>query len=361
MSNTSAGRFAKPEVQAVAAYHLEPKDTPIKLNQNENPFGFPDDLKAEVFRRVMARDWARYPDFHLREITQRLADHAGVPHDWVLVGNGSNELLQMTLLAVAGRGDHVIIPLPTFTVYKLQATVMGATVHTPLLDPAQDFALPVDSIIDLAQETQARAVVVCTPNNPTGTAYAEADLRRIIEGAPGLVLLDEAYREFNRQDLAPLLRDYDNVVLFRTFSKALAMAGLRVGYCVGRPAMIAEIGKVKLPYAMNILSETATLVALDHPARFAPSIEASIAQRERLRDAFATLPGAHVYPSAANFLLVKFAGGAQPVFDHLLQQGILVRDVSHYPGLQNHLRISVGTPAENDALLASLSLLPVSH
>ena len=352
---TDPGRFAKPEVRAVSAYHLEPRDTPIKLNQNENAEGFPPALKEIIWRRIADRDWARYPDFHLREITQRLAGHAGVPEDWVLVGNGSNELLQMTLLTIVGRGDHIIVPLPTFTLYRLQATVMGATVHTPLMRPADQFAFPLSEVIDLAQRHEARAIVMCSPNNPTGTAYAEADIRRVIEATPGLVLLDEAYREFNRQDLSHLVRDYDNVVVFRTFSKALAMAGVRVGYCIARPQLAAEIGKVKLPYALSLLSEAVTLVSLDHPDLFAPTIDTAIQQRERLLAELPRLPGLTVYPSAANFVLVHVAQGSDRAFQRLLADGILVRDVSHYPGLADHLRLSVGTVAENDALLAALT------
>lgn len=355
--NHSPGRFAKPEVQAVGAYHLKAYITPIKLNQNENPFGFPADLKAEVWRRVSHMDWERYPEFYLSEIRQRLAEHAGVPEDCILVGNGSNELLQMTLLTVVGRGDHVIVPVPTFTLYKLQASVMGATVHTPLLPAENNFDLPVDAIIDTARTYNAKVIVVCTPNNPTGTAYNEAKIRQVIEGVDGLVLLDEAYREFNRQDYSHLLREYDNVIIFRTFSKALAMAGLRVGYCLARPEMVAEISKVRLPYALNILSETATLVALEHPEPFRRSIETTLTERARVMEALSQMPGVHPYPSAANFILTKFDQGAETVFDYLLGDGILVRDVSHYPGLKGHVRLSIGTPAENEALLTSLGRL----
>ena len=354
-----SNRFAKPEVQAVGAYHLRPHVTPIRLHMNENAAGFPDDLKAEVWRRVSQRDWARYPDFYLREITQRLADHAGVPYEWVMVGNGSNEILQMTLLTTVGRGDHVVVPLPTFTLYKLQATVMGATVHTPLMQPAANFALPIDEMVGLAQEHRAKAVVICTPNNPTGTAYSEAEIRQVAENVDALVMVDEAYREFHDQDLVHLVREYDNVILFRTFSKALAMAGVRVGYCVARPELIQEIMKVRLPYALNILSETTTLVALDHPDYFRETIQTARRERDRLVAALAELPGVHPYPSAANFILAHFEVGSPTVFQHLLADGILIRDVSSYPGLQDHLRISVGLPPENDAVLASLRRLLV--
>ena len=350
----TAARFAKPEVRGLSAYHLDPHTVRIKLNQNENADGFPDELKEEVWRRIHSLDWARYPDFHLTAITARLATHAGVPPEWILVGNGSNEVLQMTLLTTLGRGDSVVIPAPTFTLYKLQATAMGAAVHTLQLEPSENFALSAPAVIDLARRHAAKVVVVCSPNNPTGTQYATDTLREICENVDGFVLLDEAYREFCDQDLVPLLDAHDNIVLFRTFSKALAMAGLRVGYCIARPDLAREIGKVKLPYALNIVSEAVTLAALDRPDLFAPTIETARSERQRVSDALAALPGVHVYPSSANFVLARFDAGAENVFGDLLTHSILVRDVSHYPGLANHLRISVGTPAENDALLAAL-------
>ncbi|MFN8471294.1 MAG: histidinol-phosphate transaminase [Anaerolineae bacterium] len=351
----TAARFAKPEVRGLSAYHLDPHTVSIKLNQNENAAGFPDELKEEVWERIRGMDWARYPDFHLTAITQRLAAHAGVPPQWILVGNGSNEVLQMTLLTTVGRGDSVVIPVPTFTLYKLQSTAIGATVHTLQLQPDENFALAASDVIDLARRHAAKVVVVCSPNNPTGTRYAEDTLREICANVDGLVLLDEAYREFCDQDLVPLLDEHDNIVLFRTFSKALAMAGLRVGYCIARPDLAREIGKVKLPYALNIVSEAVTLAALDRPDLFEPTIAVARAERQRISDALAAMPGVHVYPSAANFVLACLDAGAGDVFDGLLAHSILVRDVSHYPGLANHLRISVGTPAENNALLAALN------
>ncbi|MFN8482169.1 MAG: histidinol-phosphate transaminase [Anaerolineae bacterium] len=351
---TTAARFARPEVRGLSAYHLDPHTVSIKLNQNENAAGFPDELKEAVWERIRDLDWARYPDFHLTAITQRLAAHAGVPPDWILVGNGSNEVLQMTLLTTVGRGDSVVIPVPTFTLYKLQATAMGAAVHTLQLQPDQDFALSAADVIDLARRHAAKVVVVCSPNNPTGARYGEDTLGEICANVDGLVLLDEAYREFCDQDLVPLLAEHDNIVLFRTFSKALAMAGLRVGYCIAPPALAREIGKVKLPYALNIVSEAVTLAALDRPDLFAPTIETARAERARVSAALGAMPGVRVYPSAANFVLARFDAGAAHVFDGLLAHSILVRDVSHYPGLANHLRISVGTPAENDALLTAL-------
>lgn len=347
--------YIKPEVRALTPYSLKLHEYEIKLNQNENPHGFPEELKEEVWRRLRQRDWARYPDFYLREITARLAAHAGVPPDWILAGNGSNELLQMTFLATLARGDKIVAPVPTFTLYRLQGVVMGATVIEPYL-PLGDFSLPVEQIITAIQDESPKLVVVCSPNNPTGNTHSVDTVRPIIEAASeGLVLLDEAYVEFSDQNYRPLLDEYANVALLRTFSKAWALAGARVGYMIARPNLIKQVGKVKLPYGLNIMSETTALVALENYSLLQEQVTQIVAAREELHAGLQQLPGVHPYPSETNFILCRFDRPTDEVFDACLGAGILIRDVSHYPSLAGHLRISVGTEAENTALLETLS------
>lgn len=348
-------QFVKPEVRGLTAYSLKRHSADIKLNQNENPLGFPDALKDEVWEHLRRRDWARYPDFYLRTVTQGVAELAGVPPDWVLVGNGSNELLQMALLATLTRGDRMVVPVPTFSLYRLQATAMGATVAEPALE-ALDFGLPVDEILALIRRDNPKVVVLCSPNNPTGNVHPEPAVRTIAGAlADGLLLLDEAYFEFSDQDFRPLLDDYGNMALLRTFSKAWGLAGARVGYMLARPELITQIAKIKLPYGLNILSETAALVALQHRNVVAEHVAQITAERDRVRDALGSLPGIHAYPSQANFILCRFEHPTGDVFDACLGAGILIRDVSHYPGLAGHLRMSVGTPAQNAALFHALS------
>ncbi len=346
----------KPEVLGLTPYTLQDHAYRYKLNQNENPFGFPNELKEAFWQRVRDRNWARYPDFHLRHVTERLADHAGVSPDMVLVGNGSNELIQVALMVTVSHGDTIVIPTPTFTLYALLATVLGATPQTVMLRDG-DFALPAAEIIAVAREKQARVVILCTPNNPTGNTHAEADIRRIIEACDGLVIVDEAYHEFCNQDLRSLLDDYENVVLLRTFSKAWGLAGARLGYLLGPPALVQEIAKAKLPYGLNIFSETAALVALDHREAMQEQVAEIGRQRDLLFGALSALEGAHPYPSQANFILTRFDRPSGEVFAACLENGVLVRDVSHYPGLAGHLRLSVGTAEENAILLASLEKL----
>lgn len=347
--------YVKPEVRALTPYSLKLHEYEIKLNQNENPFGFPKELKEEVWRRLRTRDWARYPDFYLREITERLAEHAGVPPDWVLVGNGSNELLQMTFLATLARGDTIVAPVPTFTLYRLQGVVMGATVVEPCLASGH-FDLPVEQITETIAAENPKLVVLCSPNNPTGNTHSVDSVRTAIDAASNsLILLDEAYVEFCDQDYGTLLDEYENIALLRTFSKAWALAGARVGYMIAHPQLIEQISKVKLPYGLNIFSEAVALVALEHRDLFARQVAHIVEQRNKLCTALSELPGVHVYPSQANFILCRFDKPTDAVFDACLGAGILIRDVSHYPMLDSHLRISVGTEEENEALVSALS------
>ncbi|HYN87316.1 MAG TPA: histidinol-phosphate transaminase [Ardenticatenaceae bacterium] len=353
-------KFIKPEVRALSAYTLRQYPYSHKLNQNENPLGYPEELKQKVWERVAKQDWARYPDFDLVEITEKLAAHNRVAPEQVLVGNGSNELIYVTLAVTVSRGDTVAIPVPTFSLYKLIARVMGADVHEVAMRREDNFALPIEELLTGTRDHPIRVLVVCTPNNPTGTAYPFEDLRQLASKSGALVIIDEAYREFAPgQDAARLLEEFGNVVILRTFSKAMAMGGLRVGYAIARPEVAREIHKAKLPYALNSFSEAAAIVALENLRPFEAEVEEIRVQRDWLYARLGEIDSLHVYPSAANFFLLRLERSTPAsVFHELLErEGLLVRDVSSYPGLQGHLRVSVGTAEQNRLLVETLRII----
>ncbi|MDR0310425.1 MAG: aminotransferase class I/II-fold pyridoxal phosphate-dependent enzyme, partial [Acidobacteriota bacterium] len=242
----------KKQVLNVPAYTLHVYEADVKLNQNENPFDFPADLKEEVFRRFRKYQWSRYPDFVPDSLRQALAKFTGWPHDGILVGNGSNELLQSVLMTLVDGGSTVAIPLPTFTVYKLLATVLGANIVDIPLDA--DMSYNVDAILAKALESRAEIIVINNPNNPTGSAINEAGLRRILTEYPGFVLLDEAYYEFGGYTGFDLLKDFPRLLITRTFSKAMGMASLRLGYLMAHPLLVEQVSKAKLPYNVNQFS-----------------------------------------------------------------------------------------------------------
>jgi histidinol-phosphate aminotransferase len=342
----------KPQVLKVPAYTLHAYEAGIKLNQNENPFDFPEDLKEEAFQRFRKRQWARYPDFVPDSLRLRLAEFAGWDKDGILVGNGSNELLQASLMVLVRERTEVAIPFPTFSVYRLIANVLGARIVDIPMNP--DMSYNVDMLISKSRESGAGVLIINNPNNPTGSAIKEQELERILVEFPGHVLLDEAYYEFYRYTGLGLLARYPRLIITRTFSKAMGMAGLRLGYLMAHPDLAAQISKAKLPYNVNQFSLTVAEVALENVDRFRPAIEMVLKEKERLGRELGALPGVQVYPSESNFFLIEVPMLPHTLFDNLYAQGILVRDVSSYPTLSKCLRISVGTPEENDALLSAM-------
>ena len=343
----------KPAVRALRAYSLSPHRASIKINQNENPWDAPAEIKDEVLRRFAARQWSRYPDFIPTGLHERLAKFAGWKTDGVIAGNGSNELIQAVLMVAVGPGKRVLISEPTFALYKQVATVLGGEVESVSLTP--ELAYDVPTLLRTVEEKQPDVTIICSPNNPTGCAIETTDLRRLLETARGLIVIDEAYHEFAGQSVVPLLNEHENLIVLRTFSKAMAFAALRVGYLLASPQLVTEIGKAVLPYNLNVFSQLAAEVALDqYPTLLGPTVGAIIAERERLYREVSKIRGLHPLGSEANFMIVKADTDPKQIFAELLKRDILVRDVSGYPMLKSYFRFNVGTPEENDRLLSAL-------
>jgi len=351
MQDLSQSDVIKPEVRGLSAYTLKHFKAEVKLDQNENPHELPADLKREVVDRVLRRPWGRYPEFIPANLIKTLADFTGWPGEGILVANGSNELIQASLTVTLGPGRRVAVPQPTFTLYKLMATALQADVSDILLHP-EDLTFDVDRLIEAAGVSDV--VVVCTPNNPTGMLLDNDALVAILKNAKGLVLVDEAYHEFSEQTALPLLPKHRNLVVLRTFSKAMAMAGLRFGYMMAHPEIAREIYKAKLPYNVNIFTLTAAQLVIERRSVLTEPISNLIRERDRLIAGLQKLTVVRVFPSQANFVLIKTARPARDLFDALYSQGVLVRDVSTYPLLDRCLRVSIGLPEENDRFLKAL-------
>lgn len=340
----------KPAVRQVQAYTLRHFDAPIKINQNENPFDMPEPVKEAVAKVMARKSWSRYPDFVPTELAQKLAGFSGWKTNGILVGNGSNELIQAILAVTVQPGTFVVLPQPTFTLYKLLTTIMGGDCREVLL--TDDLEFDVDRL--LQSSSHADLTIICSPNNPTGCLLDHEKLRQILKVTSGLVVLDEAYHEFSGQTVVPLLAEFENLIVLRTFSKAMAMAGLRVGYLLGVPEIVREIAKAKLPYNLNIFSMAAAQAAIEHFNLLKPQIELIIRERERVHAILREMGGVRVYPSQANFLALETDIHPAELFDLLYREGILVRDISKYPKLSRFLRISIGSPEENDKFLKCL-------
>jgi histidinol-phosphate aminotransferase len=343
----------KPAVRSQTGYSLASPPARRKLNQNESPYDFPDALKREVFEQARA-GWQRYPEFAPPDLLESLAEYYGWIPDGVLVGNGSNELIQAVLSVTLDSGDVVVAPSPTFSLYRLLTAVLGGRYVPVPLGPG--FAYDVDRLIEAAVREQARVIVLNSPNNPTGSALPNGAIERILAETSALVVCDEAYQDFGGPTALSLLARSSRVVVLRTFSKALGLAGLRFGLCLAHPAVAREIAKGKLPYNVNLVTLAAARTALRHASMLAERTAEVVATRQRFVDRLDKLPGLIVYPSAANFVLIRTQQlPAKELFIQLYEKhGILVRDVSASAELAECLRISIGTPEDMDAVIEAL-------
>jgi histidinol-phosphate aminotransferase len=344
----------KPRVRGLKAYALSPDRASVKINQNENPWDTPEAVKRETLRRMGARAWSRYPDFIPASLHEKLAAFAGWRADGVVAGNGSNELIQATLMVTVGEGRRVLISEPTFALYRQVATVLGGEVLSVPLDDNLKF--DVAALRAAIEREGPDVVVLCSPNNPTGCRIEHDELESLLAAARGIVVVDEAYFEFSGQTVVPLLERHANLAVFRTFSKAMGMAALRVGYLLASPELAREVSKAVLPYNLNAFSQTAAEVAVElYEEELRPTVRRIVEERGRLYEALRRVPGLAPVASHANFMVVRTAIEPKRVFRELLARDILVRDVSGYPMLKDYFRLSVGTPAENDKLLAALA------
>ena len=344
----------KPAVRALRAYTLSPHRASVKINQNENPWDAPAEIKEEVLRRFAARQWSRYPDFVPATLQEQLARFAEWKPDGVIAGNGSNELIQALLMVTVGPGKRVLISEPTFALYRQVATVLGGEVENVLL--TAELTYDIAALLSAIEEQQPDVTIICSPNNPTGCVIEAADLCRLLEASGGLVVIDEAYHEFARQTVVSLLDEYENLVVLRTFSKAMAFAALRIGYLLAAPELVSEIRKAVLPYNLNAFSQLAAEIAIEkYSALLGPTVDDIIEERERLYASISQIDGLVPVKSQGNFMVVKADRDPRQIFAQLLERDILVRDVSGYPMLKDYFRFSVGTPEENDRLLSALN------
>jgi histidinol-phosphate aminotransferase len=347
-------KLVRPEIQALKAYPVPDATGLIKLDAMENPYPWPEEMKQAWLATLHAVAINRYPDPQARRLRARLRAAFGVPADMaLLLGNGSDELIQIILLAVAKPGAVVLAPVPTFVMYEMIARFAGMQFRgVPL---AQDFSLDLPAMLKAIEAHHPAVIFLAYPNNPTGNLFARADVERILDAAPGLVVLDEAYHAFAGESFLDRLDRHDNLLVMRTLSKQ-GLAGLRLGLLAGPPAWLAELDKVRLPYNVNSLTQASAEFALAHLALLEEQAARIRADREQLLQALANLRGVYAWPSRTNFILFRVAGrAAGEVFAHLRARGVLIKNLDAAdPALAGCLRVTVGTPEENAAFLQAL-------
>jgi histidinol-phosphate aminotransferase len=334
-------------VAAMTAYTLDLREADVKLNQNESPFDVPRELKEKALSRALERPWNIYPDFENAALRQAIASYLGIQAEEVLVGNGSNELLAATIATFVGAGTPVVFPRPTFALYEKLIAIAGGFAIPIEFDPDSGL-LPLDAMLEGLSAHDGAVAIVCSPNNPTGGVLPPDGLDALL--ATGATILhDAAYSDFD----VVASQMATNLVTFRTFSKAFGLAALRIGWLSSTAENCREIRKVKLPYSLNAISEMVATLALENRAIRDRNVATIVAERERVMAAMRTIGGIEVFPTKANFVTFRTTS-ARRLFAGLLDRGILIRDVSSYPRLQNCLRVSIGSCEQNDAFLKAL-------
>lgn len=342
-------------VRDVHLYHVPlPEGITVKLNQNESPHDLPEALKARIAERLKTTSWNRYPSDYADPLREVMAERLGVRPDQVLFSNGSNDLINSVGLALIDPGTPVVLMEPMFSLYKKAVTLYGGRTVPVRCDAAfQHIAEP---FIEAATATGAPLVILTRPNSPTGQVVPIDEVERIAAEVPGFVLVDEAYQEFMDSPSAlDLLDAYPNVLIMRTFSKALGLAGLRLGYLVAHPEVLQEVMKVRLPFVINLLTEAAALEVLSDPGFIQDHLARIKQERGGLEGALRGIKGVHVVSSETNFLIFRTPLPSAELLHRLARQGVLIRDVGGYPGLDGFVRVSVGTSDENQAFLFALN------
>ncbi|MDN5330913.1 MAG: histidinol-phosphate aminotransferase [Tepidanaerobacteraceae bacterium] len=337
----------------------------IRLHANESPYDLPEDLKESIFDRVRKESFNYYYDPNCVELREALSAYLGVESDKIFVGSGADEIIYDIVLAFAGPGREVIVPVPSFPSYESFSMVSGARVIcVPLLlekDSAEYcWRLDVPKIKSHFKKDIPQVMFICYPNNPTGDYFEENDVLELINDFNGIVAIDEAYYEFGGKTFINRLSQIPNLVIIRTFSKVFSLAGLRIGYAVADESIVEEFYKVKPPYNVNLFSQIAAVEVLKHMDWVEEVKKKIIKAREELKNKLKELPGITVYPSSTNFLLCKFKVPRDLVYQKLLEKGILVRKPEGKE-VEDMLRFSVGTPEQNELLVNSLKDILKEH
>jgi histidinol-phosphate aminotransferase len=338
----------RPGLRELQPYEAPQLEVTARLNTNECPYPLPVGFREDLASAVRELALNRYPDREMPALRTRLAQANDHPVDGVWAANGSNEVLLQLLLAYGGPDRRAVVFEPTYSLHSRLARTIGTEVVAVALDEPWTIA---DRHVRGAIDGDPDVVFVCSPNNPTGTVRPASVVADLAERSRALVVVDEAYVEFGGDSVAGLVAERPNVVVVRTFSKAFALAGARIGYCLADPEVVEDLRRVRLPYHMSALTQAAGLVALAHRNDAERILDAIREQRDRILGA---LPGMGVgtFPSAANFVLFRPPHDAGAVWRGLLDRGVLVRDVRE--AVPNALRVTAGTPGEVDLFLSSI-------
>ena len=333
-------------------YHSPQVPVEVRLNTNESPFPPPPEFVKDLAASVGAAVYHRYPDRSYRRLRAALAELHGVAPDQIFCANGSNEVLQTLFLTYGGAGRSAAVFEPTYAMHSQIGLVTGTTMAVGQRD--DDFLLPIDEVRRVVREAHPSLTFVCSPNNPTGRVETKDMVHDVLAIAQGLTVVDEAYGQFASWSAVSLVADDVPLVVTRTYSKTWSMAGMRLGYLIGPAPVVAELDKRVLPYHLDVVKQTAGILALQHTDAMEARVGALVAERERVAAALAERP-VDIWPSEANFILFRpRARGGDDVWRGLVERSVLIRNCDTWPRLQGCLRVTIGTPEEDDRFLSAL-------
>jgi histidinol-phosphate aminotransferase len=347
------GRLSpRDDLRALEGYHSPQLDVPVRLNTNESPYEPPKEFVDAWLDALRATPLNRYPDRAAYELRAALAAQLDQPAERLFCANGSNEVLQTLLLTFGGAGRVAGVFEPTYALHSHIARITGTAVVVG--ERTADFTVAPAAAYALVAEHRPAVVFLCSPNNPTGTVESAAVVEAVLDASDALVVVDEAYGEFADRSAIELVGDDRPLIVARTYSKVWSMAALRLGFCVAPPWVVKELEKVVLPYHLAVPTQLAGVLALRYGREMDERVAILVRERERLCTDLDTVEGVTVFPSGANFVLLRVHGDGHALWQRLVDRGVLVRDFSRWPRLDECLRVTVGTPEENDAFLAAL-------
>ena len=354
MSTDRIAQLVRPEIQVLHAYQVGKADNLIKLDNMENPYEWDESVKQGWLKRISTSALNRYPDPEAKALQTQLRQTMNIPNEaGLLLGNGSDELIQIICLTLSKPGATMLSVEPAFVMYRMTAIFTGMQYESVKLN--DDFSLNVEAVLASIKKTQPAVIFLAYPNNPTGNLFDEADVCQIIEAAPGLVVIDEAYYAFADASFDKFLERFDNMIVMRTVSK-MGLAGLRLGYMMGNPAWINEFNKVRMPFNINCLTQASVEYALENVDMFNAQTQQLCKNREALLEKMNKIESIHCYPTKTNFILFKTkTGEADRIFESIKKAGVLIKNLTVSGGaLTDCLRVTIGTEEQNAAFLNAL-------
>ena len=339
------------KVKNLKAYQVETVEEGIKLHANENPYPPSPELKKIIQTRLEKLELNRYPDSDCKTLKEAISNRIQISPEQIVIGNGSDELIQCLMQVFCDEGDTIAFPEPTFGMYAIMGKGMGLNIETFPLNSKWNFETK--SILEKLIASHTRIVFISYPNNPTGNCFSQSEIQELIENFEGIVVLDEAYYDFSGQTFLSQMEKHNNLVILRSLSK-IGLAGLRVGYGIFPSVLANEINKVRLPYNSNSISQIAAAELLKNFSMVQKQIDSIKDERIRLLEEFTKINSINAYPSDANFILFQTSDNGEKIFRILLENNILVRNLGTHPMLKNCLRVTIGTREENDQFLDQL-------